>query len=144
MSTDLANWESEYSLGVAEIDAHHQELLNFVNDLINNSAESQIGRSIYFKKIIDAIINHMTHYFGTEEKILANTKYEKLTDHKKEHERITEKIIKIRSEIGNEKEEMALYNLTVTLKEYFLSHILLYDKEARDFFREGAGKPVYS
>jgi len=137
MTFDLIGCESEYALGIAEIDAQHRELMDSVNELINQSMEDQIGESIYLKKIIDAIIYHVTRRFGTEERILANTKYEKLEDHKKEHENITAKIVYIRAKTGNEKDEMALYNLTVTFREYFLSHILLYDKAASEFFREG-------
>lgn len=140
MAGELINWDEEYSLGITEIDEQHRELLNFVNDLISHSTDSQIGGNIYLKKIIDAVINHVTHHFWTEEKILAKTDYKKLNDHKMEHEKITAKIIDIRSEMGNEKGEMALYNLTITLREYFLSHILLFDRDAKYYFRAGIGK----
>ena len=140
MSDEHINWESEYSVGVAEIDKQHLELLNFVNDLINNSTENQKGLSAYNRKVIEDVINHVAFHFETEERILSKTNYEKFGDHKKEHEKISAKINNIRSEIGNEKSDMALYNLTITLKEYFLSHILLFDKDAAEYFREGEQK----
>jgi len=140
MTGELLKWDTKYSVGVDEIDAQHKELLDFVNDLINHSIEKQIGGNIYIKKIIDAIINHVTHHFSTEEKLLAKTSYTKLAEHKKEHEKIAARVIDLRREMGNEKGDMALYSLTVTLREYFLIHIVQYDKEACDFFKEGIGR----
>jgi len=137
MSNEFINRDSDFSVGVTEIDTQHQELLGLVNELIDHSQKKQMGGTIYFKKIIDAVINHVTHHFASEEMILSKTDYGNFPDHKMEHDKLIQKIIFIRSEFGNEKGDMALFNLTVALKEYFLSHVLLYDKDAGKFFAEG-------
>ena len=135
---DLVNWELDYTIGVSEIDAQHRELINMVNDMIRHSFNSQAERKMYFAKNIISVSSHIARHFDTEERVLVRTSYEKLTEHKKEHEKITGKIKTIRNELGASSGDATLYNLTITLKEYFLSHILLYDKDAKEFFRAGS------
>ena len=135
---ERVSWEYEYSVGVIEIDAQHKELMNMVNDLIGHSTDTKAERMMFFQKATERAYYHLVKHFDTEERVLSKTDYEKMTDHKKEHENLKAKIKAIRSELGNNNEDAAMNNLTITLKEYFLSHILLYDKEAKQFFQSGS------
>ena len=136
--TERFNWDIEYSVGVAEIDNQHKELMKLVNNLISHSSDTKTERKLFFHKVIEIANNRLANHFDTEERVLSRTSYEKLTDHKKEHENLTSRVKAIRSEVGSNNEDLALYDLTLILKEYFLSHILLYDKEAKDFFKTGS------
>ena len=135
---ETMNWALDYSVGVVEIDGQHRELLNLLNSLIQHSEDSRAERKSYFQKVIIIVNTHVAKHFDTEERVLCRTAYEKLEEHKKEHEKISGRIKKIWQELGSSNGDRALYDLTVTLKEYFLSHILLYDKEAMDFFKAGS------
>ena len=135
---ELVNWELDYSVDVVELDSQHRELMNLVNDMINHSTDNETERKKYFQRIIFVASSHVAKHFDTEEKVLSRTNYGIFEEHKKEHKKITEKIKAIQDELGNNNGDIALQNLTVTLKEYFLSHILLYDKEAKEFFKAGS------
>ena len=136
---ELVHWESEYSVGAAEIDSQHKDLVELINELISHSAQSQSGWKKKFEKSIKSIAAHSSLHFKTEEEILSKTEYKNFADHKKEHERLTGKLKHIINELDNIKWEVELYTLTVSFKEWFLSHILLYDKEAKDYFKARAG-----
>ena len=137
---EMIHWKLEYSVGVDVIDAHHSEIVELINALINNSEGSLAGKKKLFKKIMTSIKKLAAKHFKTEEKILSKSKYERLEEHKKEHENLSEKIDKVKSEIAGIKEDNDLFNLTVNLKEWLLSHILLFDKEAHSYFKAGSKK----
>ena len=137
-ATDLIQWKPEYAVGVTEIDNQHKELMNFVNSLISHSKKNQPGENTYLIKIINSAIDHVADHFKSEEEVLSKTSYEKLADHKKEHKLITAKLLDIKNETKNDKGDIALYNLTVILKDYFMNHILQYDREAKEYFIMGS------
>ena len=137
---ELIHWKQEYSVGVDVIDTHHREMVELINALINNSEGSLAGKKKLFKKIMTSIRNLATKHFKTEEKILSKSKYGRFEEHKKEHENLAEKINLVKSEIAGIKEDNDLFNLTVNLKEWLLSHILLFDKEAHQYFEAGSKK----
>ena len=130
-------WENEYSVGVMEIDSQHKDLMKLLNDLIRHSTEPKVKRVQFFQKAIEMAHNYFANHFDTEERVLNKTDYEKFMDHKKEHENIIARVKAIWSELGTNNEDAVMHNLTITLKEYFLSHILLFDKEAQHFLRSG-------
>ena len=139
---ELMQWESEYSVGVGEIDSQHRELMNHVNHLISHSVEySQTGirseNKKHFVKLAVLTKDYAIKHFKTEEKLLSKTGYDKFDDHRNEHERLTVKMLTITDELKKNKGEMDLFNLTVNFKEWLLSHILLYDIGAKEFFKTG-------
>ena len=137
---ELIHWKQEFSVGVDEIDAHHREMVDHINALINNSEGSLAGKKKFFRKTMTSIKKLAAKHFKIEEKILSKSKYERLEEHKREHENLSEKINNVKNEIAGIKEDNDLFNLTVNLKEWLLSHILLYDKEAHPYFKTGSKK----
>ena len=136
---ELIHWESEYSVGVAEIDAQHLDLINLINDMISLSTETRAGAKKNFIEKCTLAGAHWFKHFETEENILSKTTYEKFADHKNEHENLTAKVVNLQN-ILSSKEDVDLFSLIVSFKEWVLSHILLYDKEAKDFFKMGNKK----
>jgi len=135
---ERVTWEYEYSVGVVEIDNQHKELMNLVNDLINHSTDEKNERKPYLLKAVETASSHLAKHFDTEERVLGKTDYEKMAEHKKEHENLVAKVKAVKNELGNNNEDTVMYNLSITMKEYFLSHILLYDKEAGKYFKTGS------
>ena len=136
-AAELLQWEIEYAVGEAEVDAQHKELMYLINDLINHSTGSLAEGKKYFAEKGPMIGEHAITHFETEEKLLIKTSYKNLEDHKKEHENLTSKIVTIQNKLSSS-EDVNLFNLTVIFREWFLTHILLYDIEAKDFFRIGS------
>ena len=135
---DRANWHFEYSVEVNEIDIQHRELMNMLNDMINHSADDYENRKKYFYNIMETASSHLANHFDTEERVLGKTSYDMLEEHKNEHKKLISRVTSLRDGLGKINEEIALYDLTATLKEYFLSHIIMFDKEAKEYFKTGS------
>jgi hemerythrin len=127
----------EYSIGVAEIDHQHKELLNLINYTIKNCTGNKIEERKYFNKIIDSTIKQMKEHFFTEEGIMEKTNYPKYNDHKEEHEKVIRELSEIVEGIKNETIELKLNEIASFLKNWVLDHILQYDKDAKEYFLKG-------
>ena len=134
----VLQWESEFSVGVEKIDDQHKEIMDLVNNLTGRSIQSRAGWKKQFERIIKVLADQALIHFQTEEELLSKTGYAGFDDHKKEHERLKAKLTHILNELDNIKWDVELFTLTTSFKEWFLSHILLYDKEAKDYFIAGA------
>jgi len=143
MKTEYINyiiWNKEYSIDVLEIDLQHKELMNLVNNSISHCLGSAKSEKKYFDKIVNESIKFLEKHFSTEEQIFDRTGYDKKEEHKKEHETIFNKMTAISNDLKDDKKEMDLFTLITNLKEWLLSHILAYDKTAKEYFKEGIKK----
>jgi hemerythrin-like metal-binding protein len=130
-------WDSQYSVGVPEIDIQHKELMNTLNDIINHTNGNKNDEKEYFNKIKGPVEKYIKNHFDTEENILSKTKYERLDEHKLEHKNFLKEIKRIIEEIDNNKNEMNLSNIGEWIKEWLLNHIKTYDKDGMEYFKEG-------
>ncbi|MDR0718124.1 MAG: bacteriohemerythrin [Treponema sp.] len=137
---DYIVWLPEYSVGVAEIDYQHKELLNFMNYAINHCTGNKREEMKFFNKTVDSAIENLTNHFSTEEKIMEKTNYPKYNEHKKEHDKITEELIVMIEGIKNGTVELELAEVISFLKNWILNHIPQYDKEAKEYFLKGYEK----
>ena len=132
------HWKAEYSVEVEEIDTQHLELMSQINELINHSIQNLDEGKKMFKEKMEKAIKHCARHFETEEILLSKTDYKDFDAHKKEHKELLERVENMKGELRKAKDVKYLFNLTVCFKEWFLSHILLYDREAKEFFKAGA------
>ena len=131
---ELMHWKSEYSVGVQEIDDQHIDLMNQINELISHSIENLAEGKHFFENTMEAVIKRTATHFETEEELLQKTDNEVFEDHKREHKELMAKAESLKQELKKAGSVKDLYNLAVSFKEWFLSHILLYDREAKDSF----------
>jgi hemerythrin-like metal-binding protein len=137
MKIEYIKWDKEYSVDVPEIDTQHKELMNIINHFIRNCTGDMAAEKAFFDKIIDIGIKEIERHFNTEEKILDKTKYGKLEEHKAEHKIFLNKLKTIVNEIKEGKREINLTEMTINVKEWLLTHIIAYDKEAKEYFKGG-------
>jgi hemerythrin-like metal-binding protein len=137
---EFVTWNSQYSVGVSEIDTQHKELMNILNDLIYHSNRNKNDEKIYFDKIKDMAEEYIIKHFETEENILSKTNYERLEEHKLEHKNFLKEIKRIIEEIDNDKSKMTLSNIAEWIKEWLLNHIKTYDKDGMEYFKDGIKK----
>ena len=133
----FVEWNADYSVGVSIVDNQHKELINFLNAAVNHSSGNTIEERKYFDKMIHMVIQFFENHFETEEALLSETKYGKFDEHKEEHKKCLEVIKKTVKEIEDNRRIINLFELTAELKEFLLNHIIIYDKKAQDYFKEG-------
>jgi hemerythrin len=86
----LIEWKQQYSLGVAEVDHEHRELIELINALYEslNDANSDADVSDFLGELYTRISAH----FALEEKIMRDQEYDEYDDHKADHERLLDGI----------------------------------------------------
>ncbi|MBI2993175.1 MAG: hemerythrin family protein [Gammaproteobacteria bacterium] len=92
-------WRDEYSIGIADIDYEHRELIGLINDLIDGIAEDSA----------DAVMDHLGEiyariaaHFALEEKIMRERNYDQYADHKADHDRLLDAIRDIMDEYDDD------------------------------------------
>jgi hemerythrin len=138
--TRFVEWDNKYSIGMPEIDRQHKKLMKILNDTIKHSNGNKIDERKYFNKTRKKAEKYLKKHFETEEKILSRTKYEKLEEHKAEHKKFLDEIIKINEEIDKNTREVNLFDSTAYIKEWLLNHIKNYDKKADKYIIEWTNK----
>jgi len=134
----FVEWDKKYSIGVSEIDKQHKRLMEILNDTIKHSNGVKIDERKYFNKNRKKAEKYLKKHFETEEKILSKTNYKKLEEHKAEHKKFLDEIVKINEEIDKNIREINLFNSTAYIKEWLLNHIKNYDKKADKYIVEWA------
>lgn len=129
-------WKAEHSLGIPELDNQHKELLIFYNHAVANCSGDPIDEKEYFDKTINSFVKFLSKHFDTEEHSLFGRNYTRYEEHKLEHKKLLEKINFIKNEIENNRWEMKLHILAITLKDMLTYHINSYDMSAKEYFGE--------
>ena len=86
----LIEWKDQYSLGVAEVDHEHRELVELINELYRNLGDehSEVAVADFLGELYARIAAH----FALEEKIMRDSEYDEYEDHKADHERLLDGI----------------------------------------------------
>ena len=119
-------WSEQYSVGDAEIDGQHQNLLGFLNKYYEAMNEGK-GRDI-----MDAIFAEMKAYalyhFQSEEQRMEEARYPDLDRHKKIHAAFVNKVLEFekKKEAGD---LLVSVNLAKFLSTWLREHILGDDKK---------------
>ncbi|MGI9222011.1 MAG: bacteriohemerythrin [Woeseiaceae bacterium] len=121
---NLINWREEFSVGVAEVDYEHQELIELINAL-HRSAREGVTR----KQVLDAlgdIYAQIAAHFALEEKFMRDTRYRSYHDHKEDHEALLDDLRDIMDEVEDDG-EFDEHRLSIDLDRWFSDHFRTHD-----------------
>jgi len=122
----LLTWNSSYSVGVKPLDSQHTVLFELLNDLhaamLKGQAQSLTGTLL--RKLVDYTHTH----FAAEEKMLADSRYPGLADHKIKHRELIQRVegYSARFEKGEITLNLHLLNF---LRDWLTNHIQKMDHE---------------
>lgn len=80
---DRLSWDERFSVGIKELDGHHQRLAELINDLSDS-----LGRPLQSEAIVDilgALSDYAAYHFAREEKLLGQHQYPELETQVREH-----------------------------------------------------------
>jgi len=124
-------WKDEYSVGAADIDFQHKQLMKAIADLseaINkHTAEKEIGN------VLDQLDSYISHHFSTEELYFERFNYEGAKEHITFHLDFAVKIADFRKKYENHESEISA-ELIKFLEEWLLEHMLNVDRKYMDYF----------
>lgn len=86
----LIQWKTEYSVGVPEVDLEHRELIALINAA--HDAMQRDGTPDSITRFLGEIYTRIAAHFALEEKVMRAKKYDQLTEHKTDHERLLDDI----------------------------------------------------
>lgn len=119
-------WTDEFSVGVPEIDADHQQLLKHINDL-HEAVEREAGGEV-LDKVFDALPLYVSYHFAHEEGLFLRTKYPGYAKHRRAHLALRNTVTEVHSEFQSGSREVLPQQVLEFLKTWLYEHILVADQ----------------
>ncbi|MCB1190638.1 MAG: hemerythrin family protein [Leptospiraceae bacterium] len=124
------------SIQIPIIDMQHLWLVKMFVELdLASRTMASIDRMEMFKKTMVRSLQYAKEHFATEELLMKEFGYPRLTIHSEKHSKFT-KFLKKRNEEYKKNDLSAAFNLVQNLKDWLYSHIALDDKSLRNFFHK--------
>jgi hemerythrin len=127
----LIEWKDEFSVGVASVDLEHRDLIDLINDL-----HGMMGKDASQDQVVSAlgeIYAQISAHFALEEKLMRDTEYESLADHKEDHESLLDELRDIMDRV----EDDGSYDearLSGELNTWFTEHFRTHDAKLHQHF----------
>lgn len=123
-SGKLIEWSRSYSVGVRQMDAEHQRLIDIINNLY---AAMRSGRSKdAIGTILDELVDYTKTHFAHEERLMQESSYAGFDEQKRSHEALIAQVVEIQ---GKYRAGTALGQEVMTfLKNWLVNHIQGLDK----------------
>lgn len=139
LAVALITWLPTYSVNLPPIDQQHKRLFDLINRLhdeivVKKSGQEAIGAAL------DELIQYTKTHFELEERFLESMQYPEIDQHKRKHEALTGRVMKLQQDFADGKVTVAaeLMNL---MGSWLRDHILKTDKRYAAFLR---GERIWS
>jgi hemerythrin len=120
----LIIWKEEFSVGVAEVDFEHRELIELINGL-HDSARPGTGRDAVIEALGE-IFAQIASHFALEEKMMRASLYPGFLEHKQDHETLLDELRDIMDEVEYDGEYDEA-QLSTDLQRWFSDHFRTHD-----------------
>jgi hemerythrin len=122
----LLTWNDNYSVHAPAMDAQHKHLIKLLNDLHEGMTRGAGNETL--RSVLDQLVKYTQAHFVDEERAMQTAGYPGLTEHKKEHAALTERVLRLREDFAGGRVAMSVQVLTF-LKEWLSQHIMGADKQ---------------
>ncbi|WP_319508714.1 bacteriohemerythrin [uncultured Methanolobus sp.] len=129
----LVTWSDKYSMQIKEIDDQHKVLVGMINEL--HDAMKQAKSKEVSLEIINKMAEYTKFHFSTEEKYMKRFAYPDYAEHKLEHEKFVENVLKFKDDYEKGKAGVS-YDILNFLKDWLVGHIQDTDKKYAPLFIE--------
>jgi hemerythrin len=123
---------------LAEIDQQHRELVNMLNRLNDAVKNYESRKDIY--QIIDEVISYTKLHFATEERLMVNSGYPEIKDHKIKHKELIMDALRLKEKLDYVGENMFMEWFNHWPFGRVLAHIQYADKQIEDHIIQGGVK----
>ncbi|MEJ2127709.1 MAG: hemerythrin family protein [Woeseiaceae bacterium] len=120
----VLQWREEFSVGIDEVDHEHRELIGLIRGLQEN-----LGDGTDTEQVIDVlgeIYAQIAAHFALEEKMMRQTHYAALADHKEDHETLLDDLRDMMDEVEDDG-VLDEAQLTDDLDRWFSDHFSTHD-----------------
>ena len=119
----LIEWKKEFNIGVAEVDHEHRKLIALINELHDVIQVS--GRRDQVLDSLGEIFAQISSHFALEEKMMRESHYRALAEHKEDHETLLDELRDIMDAVeddGSYDESRLADDLERWFTEHFKTH----------------------
>jgi len=120
----LLQWKDAYSVSVAAIDHEHKELIDLINRLHDKLAAKDAKSSI--EDFLGDLFKGISAHFALEERFMRDCRYDRLAEHKRDHEQLLDDIRDIMDGLEDSGETVGA-ELGARLDAWFLRHFETHD-----------------
>jgi hemerythrin len=117
-------WRDEFSVGIAEVDHEHRELIELINELQQDLQAGSDKRKIV--RSLGEIYAQISAHFALEEKMMRTRRYPAYAEHKEDHETLLDDLRDIMDGV----EDDGVFDeaqLNVDLNRWFSDHFRTHD-----------------
>jgi hemerythrin len=126
---ELIKWSEKYSVNNFLLDSQHKKLIAIINEL-HTAMKVARGNEI-MQTIYDELIWYTKEHFRTEEQIMLKFNYPAFNEHKGEHDKLTEQVLKLQKDYKEGKALITMETMNF-LKNWLINHIEGTDKKYKD------------
>lgn len=123
-SVALIEWKDSYSVGVADVDYEHREMIDLINDLHERLSRQagDLDTAAFLGKIFQTISSH----FALEERFMQEKGYDQFSQHKTAHEQLLDEIREIMDNYEAAPDDSST-ELSRRLDRWFTEHFKTHD-----------------
>lgn len=127
-------WREEYSIGVPEVDAQHQELLRNIRRLSDSFRE---GRTLDVQDVLGFLADYVGHHFDTEAVLMRDSNYPFATQHNREHQTVVKYFNKLCHEIelSTPSSAYVTFRIQLLLVDWLINHTTKTDRHLGVYLR---------
>ena len=126
------DWNDELQLGISDVDLQHQKLVYLVNELHDAASFGKASEAL--DRVLASLIQYTQIHFAAEERLLDANGYPDLPQHRAEHEKLTVRLIDIRTKLHSGRLELTPPVMTF-LDDWLVKHIIGMDKNYVEFLK---------
>ncbi len=123
----LIQWSDRYSVGVGDMDKHHQKLFDLLNRLHDAMTQGKAGSII--TEIVDELIGYTKYHFSEEEKLMAQISYSGLNEQKKAHQKFIVSVEDYKNLADKGLTAFLSSGVSAFLSDWLRNHIGVMDKK---------------
>ena len=127
---EISTWKENFSIGIDKIDRQHQKLIGLLDQCIQKSKLSKAE----FEPVLNDMRLYADTHFAAEEQLMQTLNYPELEEHQKQHRLFEENLGLLETEVNNW-EKLTIVTLTSLLRDWFVQHILDFDRQIGAFWR---------
>ncbi|MEL0105503.1 MAG: bacteriohemerythrin [Rhodospirillales bacterium] len=130
----ITEWSDDFKIGEKEVDKEHWGLFALINDLAEKHAIGADKASL--DSTLKALIAYVDVHFEHEERLMEETGYPKLEEHKKIHAALDQKVDEFHNDFENSPETFDYDKLMEFLSTWLSHHILKVDMDYANYLKE--------
>jgi len=122
----ITEWDGTYSIGIKELDDHHQHLFKLLNRAFDSYNRGAGDAAV--KKLLDELQEYATYHFSAEEIWMSEVAYPKVEEHYNLHKVLVEKVAEM-MELYQTVGSSILASTLIFINAWLTQHILQHDME---------------